>query len=286
MSYKYTEFDGVTLPQNNPTQVHDTSGARSTLQKSVGGNYDYRGSLVANPEPHILPVSGFYVGEVDFIVDEAGNFLVDEAGNYLISGDAYASMRSQVGAIRAKVRQRAPLWRVWVDDETVREWKTARLLNVRQSVTRNNPVAVADIALDFETMMTNWHAESATVVSGTAANGVPLLLAVSNLGAQIDDAVINVECTSGTITALTVTCVALGVSLAWAGSLGIGDALVIDSRADAPPTGSVDAYDGFTFGAGHSARGWLPIAPGNYLIRLVTTGGNATASLTFYEQSP
>ena len=284
MTHKYTLFDSVPLPENNPTQTHDANGMRSSLALSVGGLYDTLGSTTGRPDAKTLPVNGTYVGAVEYLVDETGDYLVDESGDYLIAGDAQTDVRSQVAAIRAKVRQRGSLWRVRLDDESVAEWKTARLLGVRQIITRDAPISAAEITLDFETMMTNWHAADASSASASVTASTPTALTVENAGDTIEDAVITVTRTSGTITGVLIQSTALGVSLYWTGSLGSGDVLTIDSGLKTVRKNSSDSYADFELYTGHTARGWLPITPGNQSLVFTLTGGAATCAIAYYNQ--
>lgn len=284
MTYKYTDFDEVPLPEYNPSQKHDPTGMGSALLKSIGGAYDYRGTSLGRAEPQALPVTGVYVGAVDYLVDENGDYLVDDLGDYLIAGDAQEMARAQVVAIREKARVQGQLWRVWLDDETVREWKTARLLAVKQTVAHNQPRPAVEVTLEFETAMTYWHAEAETITSVNAVASVPISLIVDNAGQIVDDAVITVTRTSGTVTAFALT--GDGISLSWAGSLGAGDSLTIDCGTQPKPDGSVDSYSGFSLGVAHTAAGWLPLAPGANPLLITVTGGNATVDIAHYNQVP
>lgn len=283
MTHKYTLFDTVPLPENNPTQTHDPNGMRSSLRSSIGGLYDALGSVEGKADIRALPVNGVYVGEVEYLVDDVGDYLVDDVGDYLIAADAQTSLRSQVSELRAKIRQRGTLWRVRLDDESVLEWKTARLLGVRQLVTRDNPVAAAELACEFETLMTNWHAETVTTASLSTTAGIAGSLIVENAGDTVNDAVVTVTRTSGTIIAVTITCAALGVAWTWTGSLGAADVLTIDTGAHTIIKTDADAYSGFSL-SGHTARDWLPITQGNHLFLVTVVGGNATVAVSHYTQ--
>lgn len=285
MPHHYVEFDDVSLPIGNPSQDHSPAASASGRASAVGGNYDLYGNANGNAQPQTLSMTGTYWGEIEYLVDETGDYLVDETGDYLIEGSVAADLRSQVAALRAKVRTRAPLWRRRLDDD-VRDWKEARFVRMSQPQIKEDRDFKAEITCEFETLMTNWHAADASVASASVAASSPTAVIVENSGATIEDAVITITRTSGTITALLVAAAELGVSLHWTGSLGSGDVLVIDSGAKTVRKNGADAYGDFELYTGHTARGWMPITPGNQAIVFTLTGGAATCAISYYYQVP
>src|SRR4030095_4052270 len=139
MPWKYTHFDEVLLPQYNPVQAHDAVGTRTTLVPALGGYYDYRGAEIGDEDARTITLSGVYVGATAYLEDENGNRIVDETGAAIIADDDSTSVAPQVQAWREQVRRRGTLWRVRLEDETIRSWKRARLLTLRQSISRNDP---------------------------------------------------------------------------------------------------------------------------------------------------
>lgn len=288
MSHKYTDFEVddvlIPLPQLNPVQTHDPLGMRSTLYRSAGGLYDARGTGIGDAQPRTLPVRGVYVGQIEYIGDENGDYLVDEDDNYIIAAEAIPSMRAQLELLKEAVRKRGTLWRVRLEDETVREWKTARLLDAPHTIDTRNAPFVAEVNCQFDTMMEKWHAESMTTVSTGVSSGSPGYLIADNSGSLVEDAVLSIRATSGTITAVTIVCAALGINLEWAGALEPGESLVIDASETPDLDGVEDAYDGFSYGGDHTAEGWILIPVGQHVFAVTVTGGNAEITLDFYYQ--
>lgn len=281
MSWQYVEFDGVSLPLFDHSQDHGPMVAESTLIDSVGSAYDWRGSKRRAGRRQIISLTGLYVGETEYLVDESGERLVDEGSDPLIAGDAAQMTQAYVTALLEKTGVRGKLWRERLGD-SVKEWKTARLLQIGWPRGWEDHAIRAELTCQFETLMEFWHAETAISTSASASDGVPLGLTVNNAGQIVNDAVITVTRTSGTITAFTLT--GDGVSLSWSGSLGSGDVLTIDCGAQTVRKGTADAYSGFSLGGSHTAAGWIPISAGIHSFVVTVTGGNATAKLEYYNQ--
>jgi len=283
MSWQYVKFDGVNLPLYDHDQNHDPMPSEPTLLDSIGGAYDWRGSQRRKGRKQTIPLTGIYVGETDYLVDELGNYLVDELGNFLIAGDPYQTLQASVTALMEKKGVRGKLWRKRLKDNVL-QWKTARLLAVPWPRVWEDHALKASITCQFETAMEFWHAATATSTSVSASDGVPIGLTVDNAGQVAEDAVITVTRTSGTITAFTLT--GNGVSLSWSGSLGSGDVLTIDCGAGTVRKGTSDAYSGFSLASAHSAAGWLPLSSGMNALVATVTGGNATVAISHYNQYP
>lgn len=284
MSYQYTEFDGVPIALYDHAQDHSSMPSESALRDSIGGAWDWRGTTRRKGRRQVFSPSGKYFGETEVLVDETGDPLTDESGDYLIAGDGPTMLAAQVRALMEKKGSQAQLWRRRLVDGVL-QWKTARLLAVQWQRKWDDHAIVADITAQFETMMEFWRAATATTASGSATDGVMLALSVDNDGETIDDATIVVTRTSGTITAVSLVCVELGINLSWTGSIGAGEALTIDCGAQTVRENGVDAYSGFSL-SGHTAAGWLPIRQGQYPFAATVTGGNATVSIQYYTQYP
>lgn len=281
--YQYVEFDGVSLPLFDHSQNHDPMAIESTLRDSVGGTYDWRGSQRRAGRRQVITFQGVFQGGTEYLVDDVGDTIVDESGDGLIAGSGQEVATSAVMALLEKMGERGPLWRKRLTDDTL-QWKTARLLAMPWPRSFEEHGIRAEPRFQFETKMQYWHAATASTATGSATATVPLLLAVHNGGAPIDDASIRIKATSGTITAVAITCSTLGIDLDWTGTLPDGDELVIDCGDDAPAAGVTDAYSGFSRGANHTANGWMPIASGVSVFRVTVTGGNAMVTITYYEQ--
>lgn len=282
MAYRYTEFDGVPLPTANFEQAHDIAPIESGLLDSVGGVYDYRGAARKAARKQTISLRGIYWGETGYMVDEAGNPIVDEAGNYLIAGDAVNMLRAQVDALRAQRGARGPLWRVRISDGA-RQWLTARLLQIAWQRTRPDMAVRAELSCQFESAMTAWRAETESLAYNTAAAGAPTGLLVQNGGdVTVSDAVFRVTRTSGTITGVRVS--GPGIDWTWTGSLGSGQTLTVDCGSQTMRLGLLDAYSGWSRGAGHTAPGWLPLTVGDTLLTVTLTGGAGDVTVTHYNQ--
>lgn len=284
MSYQYTAFDDVALPLYNHEQNHDLMASESTLLDSIGGAYDWHGTDRRKGRKQLINLKGIYFGATTYLVDETGDKLVDESDDYLIAGDSQQMLQAQITALREKKGVKGTLWRNRLDDSTL-EWKTARLLQVGWPRKWDDHAVLAEVTCQFETLMEFWHAATATTTSGSATSGVALPLLVEVTGEQVDDATITITRTSGTITAVSLTCAELGISLAWTGTMGAGDVLTIDCGAQTVKENTTDAYSGFSL-SGHTAAGWLPIPQGNYVFYATVTGGNATVAIQHYNQYP
>lgn len=285
MPYQIQKFDEIPLPVYNPVQDHSPASSITSFVDSIGGYFDLFGGDSAQAQRQIISLSGLLVGEVETLVDELGDEIVDDLGDELVTAESEAAdLRSQVESLRARVRSRGQLWRVLLEDETVRQWKTARFVRMSQPQVASDRAFKVSLTCEFETAMTYWHAEDATTSSGSATSGAPLALVVDNGGETVEDAVLTVTRTSGTITAVAVVCTSLGLSWTWTGSLTAGDVLVVDAGLQTVEENGAGVYSGFALSSSHSASKWLTITPGPHLMYVTTTGGNATVSLSFYHQ--
>jgi hypothetical protein len=285
MPYQYTEFDGVDLPPYDQSLNSLTLTACPRLWYAASAASSTNGTPVA-ATPYRRPTASAAVMWGRWIIWLTAWVisLVDDVGDYLVTEDAVGNLRSQVADLRAKIRTRGSLWRVWQDDTTVREWKTARLTAINHTISRDSPLTAADVTCQLETSMAYWHAETVTTVSASAVASVANSLLVDNAGETVDDATITFTRTSGTITAIALTCAELGIGLAWTGSLGSGHVLTIDAGAQTIADNTTDSYSGFSL-VTHTAAGWLTIPRGTYVLGVTVTGGNATVALSYYTQT-
>lgn len=285
MSHQYTKFKEVPIALYDHSQSHDPMPIESTLLDSIGGAYDWKGTGRRKGRKQAIPLTGKYFGETERLVDETGDFLVDENGDGLIAGNGPQMLQAQVTALKEEIGNTGRLWRKRLADDVL-EWKTARFTAMQWPRKWSDHAIIAEISCQFETAMEFWHANTATTTSGSASNGISLPLLVNNAGQTVDDAVITITRSSGTITAMSLTCSELGIDLVWTGSLGSGDVLRIDCGAQTIRKGTANAYSGFSLGGSHTAAGWLPIASGTYSFIAVVTGGNATVAIQHYNQYP
>lgn len=281
MSYQYVKFLEIPLPLYDHEQAHDPMLSEPTLLDSVGGSYDWRGSNRQAGRKQIISGKGKYFGEITYLVDQSGNQIVDESGNSIITGNAQQTLAAEVRALMEKKGLRGPLWRNRLAD-SVLQWKTARLLQVNWPRKVEDHAIIAEVSYQFETQMEFWHAATPTISDDNATDGVPLILLVSNSGMTVEDSIISIARSSGTITSISIT--GVGIDITWAGSLGASDELVIDCGLQTIRKNDTDAYSGFALGVSHTAAGWMPLLPGDNLITVTVTGGNAAVENSHYNQ--
>lgn len=286
MPYLYSDFEGVPLP---PAMTKDDLGSgsvASSLQESVGGVFDYAGDGRRLPKMHRFTHRGLYeAGSGDDLwrVTAAGDLRVASNGHVRIVADAPLRwLGGQIDAIKAMIGVRGKLWRTGMPDG-VRQWRPCRLLNVRIVAEVDDAGQVGEVETTWESADVGWRSAAASTVQ---ASGSVISLQAQHPGPlPIWDAVLSVARTSGTITRVDVTAPG-GVALRWNGSLGSGQTLVIDSGALSVRRNGASAYSGFGFLPAHSADGWMILRPGVNGVTVVTTGGNATATLEFYPRWP
>lgn len=287
MTHIYTHFDTVPLPLHRQRYQHDPAPSSPALQRVVDGYVDVFGTNETNALSQVLPITGIYIGETTYLVDEAGNRFVDEASNPYIFGTPFTMLRSQIQALREMTRLSAPLWRARLNEQTVREWKTARLVQLRLP-SNYNDLYIAEVTANFEMTMANWHAETQTTVSASVTAAVPKLFVVENAGETVEDGIVTVTRTSGTVTAFSLACTALGISWVWTGSIGSGEVVTVNDGDDtvikSNAAGTLtNAYSGFSR-PDHSAATWLRLPRGTHLFYVTVLGGNATVAFKHYTQ--
>lgn len=286
MPYALTDFNGVPLPQAMPSDDLSTGRTDSTLNNSIGGVFDSYGANRRYPGVHRFLHKGKYEGKTS-----AGyiRVTVDDDIRLTKSGDtrvvAYQpllELQTQTDALKALIGVRGPLWRRRYSDDA-RQWKTCRLLEVQHVETVAQAGVVSDVQSSYETAMNGWHAEAATVVSGSASAGVALPLTAANAGLlPICDAVLTITGTSGTITQIIVG--GGGVGITWTGSLLPGQVLQIDAGNRTVTKDNNDSYSGFSLAA--NVQEWLALGVGTSYLAVTLTGGNGAVSLSYYNQWP
>jgi len=285
MSYKLTDFDGVPLPDAMPTDDLSTGMVESSLRDSIGGVYNYFGSAQRLPRRHQIPHKGKYVGEVDVRVTSDGDTRVTSDGDTRVTAASkLADLAGKTDDLKSMIGKWAPLWRERLTDGQL-TWKQCRLLQVRHVETVEQANVVSEVETVFETSDVGWRSEGAVTTSVNAVGGTPVALNVPNAGAlQVNDAIVRIARTSGTITQVSIT--GAGIDITWTGSIGASETLEIDAGEQTVLIGSTEQYSGFSLGSGHSDDHWLPLAPGSNILIATVTGGNATVSVEHYNQWP
>lgn len=278
-SYQIYQFDGVTLPLYDQAQDLSTGAVGSSLVMSVGGAFDWAGSRRRLPRRASPTISGQYAAEMDGdqLVESTGNPIIAAAGEYIVTHGARADLRAQVDALKAKVGVRGSLYRRRFDDESISQFRTARLLEVREKGAIDERGVRAALDCVFEITGVGWRSAAQASVSliNNALVEVAGTLPVRNATLTIT--------ASATITQVSVACAAQGVAWTWAGSLAAGTSLVIDDEARTVTAAGVDAYSGFTLASGHTAEGWIDLAPGANALSVAVVGTASAISLAWWD---
>lgn len=285
MPYTLIRFDEVQLPTAMPVEDFGTGPVESTLRASVGGVTDILGSAQRRPRRHTFGHKGKYVGEVAYRITSDGDYRVTSDGDLRVTAASkIADLHGKTDDLKAKIGVLGTLWRERLADGEL-TWKRCRLMEVRHVETVANADVVSEVESVFETNQAGWRSENAVTASVSASDGVPVALVVENAGAlPVEDAILRVERTSGTISEVRV--VAIGIDITWTGSIAAAQTLVIDDQDQTVLIGTSDQYSGFTRNAGHTADNWLPLARGTNVLTVTVIGGDATVSLEHYNQWP
>lgn len=285
MPYRLIEFDGVPLPLAMPEDDLSTGTVETSLLDSIGGVYNYFGSTQRLPRRHQFPHKGKYVGEVAIRVTSDGDIRVTSDGDMRVTAPStIADLQGKTDDLKAKIGMWGRLWRERMADGLL-TWKTCRLLHVKHVETVVQANVISEVESTFETDMAGWRDEDITTSLVSATNGVPIPLLVSNSGLMtVEDAILRVARTSGTITAVQVT--GAGIDIIWAGTIGAGQTLTIDCGRQTVLRGTSDQYSGLTLNLGHTVNGWLPLVQGANILTVTITGGNANVSMEHYNQWP
>lgn len=256
MSYKLISFADVDLPGYNRESGLDTAPPLDGFVGTVLGGYDsYRADMAPAAIPYPLTARGIVSLETD------------------------ADQRAAIDGLRATSRRRGRLVRQ-ADDDDSEHWCYARLEQIaHRRITGVNGYQVLEFSWLVES---EWHGEE--VATTVSLGSSPYLFAVENIGNRmINDGILTITAGSSAITAVTVT-TTNGTHLVWAGTLATGDQLIFDSGAKSITNDGVNAYNGLTYGAGHTIDDWLRIE-GAMNITITYTGGGtgSTVAILFYE---
>lgn len=262
MAYWITRFGSKDIPPNR--QSHDV-GLPVIAQQAMGlpyGAWDPLGSGAGQARvPYTIPV---------------GTMLVH---------DTPAELQTALAAWRALCYTRDTLYRTPDGGTANSEWITARLIGMDAPRNIENLRHLA-ITLRFEVTSLVWsgaaHTETITL------DASPKSAEISNGGNGIQRGVTITVTASGTpITAVIIENLETGhvTTIKYAGSIAVGQSLVIDCAAMTIRNNGVNAYTAaFTLESGHSIREWLRLMPGANTIRVTRTGGdNASACVLTYK---
>ena len=262
MAYWITRFGSRDIPPNR--ESHDV-GLPAIAQQAVGlpyGAWDPLGSDAGQVKaPYTIPVSTMLVHNTP------------------------AELHTALAAWRALCYTRATLYRTPDGGTENSESITARLIAIDAPRDIENLRHLA-LTLRFEITSPVWdgtaHTETITL------DASPKSQDCDNDGNGIQRAVtITVTATGAPITAVIVENLETGhvTKIKYAGSIAVGQSLVIDCGAMTIRNNGVNAYTStaFTLEAGHSLREWLRLMPGANTIRVTRTGGDnaSTCVLTY-----
>lgn len=250
--YLISDFEGVNLPKRMGHDDLSTGVIESSLTPALGTVFDLAGASRRLPRVQQIQASGLYSS---------------------VEGD----LLTQVTVLKALIGVRGSLWRTR-DSDSVRQWKTARLLSVNYRREAEDAGEVADVDANFETAHVGWRADALTTVS---QGGTSFVVTVANGGdLPVHDAVIQVTANAA-ISSLGLAMT--DVDINYSGALNGGETLIIDCGALTVRVGSADRYQYFSLGSGHHVDPWLPLATGDNALS-ITADGNVTVSVEFYEQ--
>lgn len=285
MPYRLLRFKSVPLPYAMPKDDLSTAKVESSLRDSIGGVYNYFGSNRRFPRRQQFRHKGLYVGEVAYRVTSDGHYRITSDGEYrTTAANKLKDLEGKTNDLKAEIGNWGELWRERLSDGQL-TYKWCRLLDVKHVEEVDNANVVSDVESEYETDDVAWRSEEVVTSSVNAVAGTAASLLVPNAGSiEIADAILQVTCTSGTITQIDVT--GSGVDLTWVGSLASGQTLSVDSGDQTVPQGSGEEYDGLTFNAGHTSEEWLPLARGINLFQITVTGGNATVTMGHNDKWP
>lgn len=274
MSYWLSEFDGLTLPTQEPEIEVGTGGVQSVLLSlPAGGVFDPLGGSQAMREGE--PVRG----------------------RFLLSASSASGLKTAFEALRAKIGVRGALYREW-DDGTL-EWTYARLEEIRA---RQQTGQITNIPVDlrFIKQALAWYGATEQDVTyadlsaasgdadlpttGAEQDGYPLAFTLTNEGNYDQRAVMfTLTAGGGNITAVTLANSTSGHTLTWSGTLVAGKSLVIDCGALSIQNDGTDDYDSLTPPSGKET--WMVLGPGANVFSLNVTeaGGGSGLQVEFYD---
>jgi len=260
-----------------------TGSVSSGLVGSIGASFNYFGSNTRYPRAQQFRHRGKYVGRLLIRTTDSGAYRVMDSGGFRTTApSAVADLQGQVDDLKAKLGQWDVLWRKRIADGVL-TWKDCRLLRVDHVEKIENANVVSDISSIFETLDVGWRAETAVSRSKTPASGVTATLNMPVAGMMpVRDAVFTVTRVTGTLTSVHVT--GTDIDFTWTGSLGSGDALVMDGGDHTILADGVDQYNNLVFNEGHTIDDWLLLPLGQTILYVTVTGGTSTVNMTFHDQ--
>ena len=259
--YKYTTFDGVDLPTQNP----DATVGAGEIDKAIflelpgGAMYDAQGSDPAPTRAGVLTVKG----------------------SLSILGQTPAALETQERALRALLGVSGDLYRKW-ESSTNQELIKARLIGYNAQRRMEN-INYIDVALAFQLLWPSWDGTSHS--DTTSLTGAPTTFNQLNNGnAPTSRVVVTITAAGSNITYVGIQRAFGGTTynhLEWSGTLVVGQQLVLDCGARSIKNNGAAAFDGLSFGIQHRHSKWLQLDPGTNGISVYNTGGSSSSTIKF-----
>jgi len=253
--YTYTDFDGLTLPTDNPQHdIGTDDSAGDVLHILSGGIFDPLGSARARADPQIAIVK--------FDIRES---------SYSAVGTTFATWRAKRGV-------RGTLTRSLPDAST--QTRTARCIRVDAQGVGGQALTLP-VTVFFQLLGDCWHGASNS--DTITLDATPKSAEINNAGNEIVRD-INITVTADTdITQLDIENLETGhVSyLRYSGTISAGTQLVLSCGAMTCENDGTDDSDNISLQGAHTIPEWLRLMPGNNTIRITRTGGSNEATVTF-----
>ena len=257
MAYRITAFGGVTI---TPTGMDiGRSEIRDPYAPTISGVFDTLGTNRARQDlPRLLPVRA------------------------QVEATSAAALKTAWDSVLALHGTSGTLTRT--SDSAVAHTISARCRRIQADRTPHDRFRIPYI-IEFDLLADVWdgaaHTETITL------DASPKSQDCDNDGNGIVRAVtITVTASGSPITAVIIENLEKGhvSKIKYAGSIAVGQSLVIDCGATTIRNNGVNAYTmAFTLESGHSIREWLRLMPGANTIRVTRTGGDnaSTCVLTY-----
>lgn len=281
MSYIIESFGSTLLPTYGRANTDIGSGPSALQMVTLvdGSQYDALGSAQAPRAPTTIT--------------KTASIVEDTAAALDATYKAYLALRGT----------QANLWRRWSDG--TREWRLARLDEVRKVRESHEIVHLADVQFVFVPLSRDWLSESestldyadllaidedlATVGAEGDYAAYPVAVTINNPGSQTQPSItITVQAGSdGDVTGFTIKNVTTGHTLTFTGTIGSDGYLVIDCGAHScmyhPFVGTpAGAYADLAVAS--TLVDWFVLAPGDNAIEisLADAGGGSVVTIEFY----
>lgn len=247
MAYSLVTFDSVALPLGMSEDPLNTGDVTPGLIAATGGVFDRYGARTALPQARVVSFRGRYDGS-----------------------SSASALRTALDALRAKIGKRALLVRKR-DDDAVLQSVYARLLSADGKwLLTDGQTAVLD--LRWETAEPSWRHATGSTASGSVGGNTSI---VNDGTAPVFDAVVTLTASGGALVNPTLTIAGYGIYLKYTGSIADTKALVVDCGAMTVKNDGANAYSGFSIEAGHTNRGWMPLAAATITLAVAGTGSGS-----------